>query len=49
MRVSLNWIKKYVDIPAEISDYYYKTKPTNGEFIAIIVDKLMMEEGRTSY
>jgi two-component system response regulator (stage 0 sporulation protein A) len=30
-------------------DYYYKTKPTNGEFIAIIVDKLMMEEGRTSY
>ena len=30
-------------------DYYYKTKPTNGEFIANIVDKLMMEEGRTSY
>lgn len=28
---------------------YYKTKPTNGEFIAIIVDKIMMEEGRTSY
>lgn len=28
---------------------YYKTKPTNGEFIAIIVDKLLMEEGRTSY
>lgn len=28
---------------------YYKTKPTNGEFIAIIVDKLMMEEGRTAY
>ncbi len=30
-------------------DYYYKTKPTNGEFIAIIVDKIMMEEGRTNY
>lgn len=30
-------------------DYYNKTKPTNGEFIAIIVDKIMMEEGRTSY
>ncbi len=30
-------------------DYYYKTKPTNGEFIAIIVDKIMMEEGKTSY
>lgn len=28
---------------------YYKTKPTNGEFIAIIVDKLMIEEGRTIY
>ena len=28
---------------------YYKTKPTNGEFIAIIVDKIMMEEGKTSY
>ena len=28
---------------------YYKTKPTNGEFIAIIVDKIMMEQGRTSY
>lgn len=28
---------------------YYKTKPTNGEFIAIIVDKIMMEEGRTIY
>ena len=28
---------------------YYKTKPTNGEFIAIIVDKIMMDEGRTSY
>ncbi len=28
---------------------YYKTKPTNGEFISIIVDKIMMEEGRTSY
>ncbi len=28
---------------------YYKTKPTNGEFIAIVVDKLMMQEGRTSY
>lgn len=28
---------------------YYKTKPTNGEFIAIIVDKIMMEEGRTAY
>ncbi len=26
-----------------------KAKPTNGEFIAIIVDKLMMEEGRTVY
>ena len=30
-------------------DYEYKTKPTNGEFIASIVDKLMMEEGRTAY
>ncbi len=28
---------------------YYKTKPTNGEFIAIIVDKLMLEEGRVAY
>ena len=28
---------------------YYKTKPTNGEFIAIIVDKIMIEEGKTSY
>jgi len=28
---------------------YYKTKPTNGEFIAIIVDKIMIEEGRTIY
>ena len=28
---------------------YYKAKPTNGEFIAIIVDKIMMEQGRTSY
>lgn len=28
---------------------YYKTKPTNGEFIAIIVDKLMLEEGRLAY
>lgn len=28
---------------------YYKTKPTNGEFIAIIVDKLMIEEGRLAY
>lgn len=28
---------------------FYKTKPTNGEFISIIVDKIMMEEGRTSY
>lgn len=28
---------------------YYKTKPTNGEFIAIIVDKIMIEEGRTNY
>ena len=28
---------------------YYKTKPTNGEFIAMIVDKIMMEEGRTIY
>lgn len=28
---------------------FYKTKPTNGEFIAIIVDKIMMEEGKTSY
>lgn len=28
---------------------YYKTKPTNGEFIAIIVDRIMMDEGRTSY
>ena len=28
---------------------YHKTKPTNGEFIAIIVDKIMMEQGRTSY
>ena len=28
---------------------YYKTKPTNGEFIAIIVDKIMMEQGRTFY
>lgn len=28
---------------------YYKTKPTNGEFIAIIVDKLLIEQGKTSY
>lgn len=28
---------------------FYKTKPTNGEFIAILVDKLMLEEGRLSY
>ena len=28
---------------------YYKTKPTNGEFIAILVDKLMLEEGRLGY
>lgn len=28
---------------------YYKAKPTNGEFISIIVDKLMIENGRTSY
>lgn len=28
---------------------YYKTKPTNGEFIAILVDKLMLEEGRIAY
>ncbi len=30
-------------------DYYDKAKPTNGEFIAILVDKIMMDEGRTSY
>ena len=28
---------------------YYKTKPTNGEFIAILVDKLMLEEGHVAY
>lgn len=28
---------------------YYKTKPTNGEFIAIIVDKLMLEDGKLAY
>ena len=28
---------------------YYKTKPTNGEFIAIIVDKLMLENGKLAY
>lgn len=28
---------------------YYKTKPTNGEFIAIIVDKLMIEDGKLAY
>lgn len=28
---------------------YYKTKPTNGEFIAIVVDKLMLEKGCLSY
>lgn len=28
---------------------YCKTKPTNGEFIAIIVDKLMLEEGKIAY
>ena len=28
---------------------FYRSKPTNGEFIAIIVDKIMMEEGKTSY
>lgn len=28
---------------------YYKTKPTNGEFIAIVVDKLMVDQGRTAY
>jgi len=28
---------------------FSKSKPTNGEFIAIIVDKIMMEEGRTNY
>lgn len=28
---------------------YYKAKPTNGEFIAIIVDKLMLEDGKVAY
>lgn len=28
---------------------FYKSKPTNGEFIAILVDKLLIEEGRTAY
>lgn len=28
---------------------YYKAKPTNGEFIATIVDKLMIDEGRSIY
>ena len=28
---------------------YYKSKPTNGEFIAIIVDKLMLENGKVAY
>lgn len=28
---------------------YDKAKPTNGEFIAIIVDKLMLEDGKVAY
>ena len=32
-----------------IKVYSSNEKPTNGEFIAIIVDKIMMEEGKTSY
>jgi hypothetical protein len=28
---------------------YYKTKPTNGQFIAVVVDKLMIQNGITSY
>ena len=28
---------------------FYKTKPTNGQFIAVVVDKLMIQDGKTSY
>lgn len=28
---------------------FYKSKPTNGEFVAVIVDKLLIDEGRTAY
>jgi hypothetical protein len=28
---------------------FYGSKPTNGEFISIIVDKLLLQDGKTSY
>ena len=28
---------------------FYKSKPTNGEFVAVIVDKLLIDNGRTAY
>jgi len=28
---------------------FYKSKPTNGEFVAVIVDKLLLENGKTAY
>lgn len=28
---------------------FYRSKPTNGEFISIIVDKLLLQDGKTSY
>ena len=28
---------------------FYRSKPTNGEFISIIVDKLLLQDGKTTY
>ena len=28
---------------------FYRSKPTNGEFISIIVDKLLLQDGKINY